>query len=699
MISRARVATTLAAVSLAVATLVACQGGGEPPEFDPVQDQIAQVGVELSLALVATDPDGGDIDFSFSSTIPDIQTRASLTRNPSGAGIWRWTPLAADVGVWYVDFVATDGDNEATITVTIDVRSAIGGNSAPVFRQPLGTGTTLDLEQDDCLEVALLVEDQDSTSVVLAQEEPLIEGATITSTGGLSGTWTWCPSETQIAADDRYNLRLSADDLQNPKVLKDYLVVLRGGNRPECPGEPPVIAHTPADATTINNLTIDAAVSDDQGLKAAPLFYYALTDPGADPDLGAMTQLTMVQLDGTMQSGTWAADVPNPVVGMPDGTARTIYYVIVADDDDDEMGTCDHTTESTVYEMTVTAGGGGTVELCEPCTASSQCADGLCVRVGVMNEPYCLQDCAGPADCGAGYTCSAAAVSSVDGQSARQCVPDTESCTGGGGCVDDAFEDNDTRTQAADAPPLPAGDIYELTSCPLTSGTGDDEDWFELDIPADRQVTLEIAGEATTDLDLGLYSSTGAVIVSSTSLDSDETITRCLTPGLYYARVYAFGEGQNDYLLSYDAVAQSCASACNDDAVDAGAQDDNLAQARTTVYPVHTATAQTICTDDDWYAVDLFDGERVIVDLTFNQANATQDLDLHFHNAAGTDLTPCSEAAPSTCTTAQGQSATSNEHYEFTAPASGCGAGCAYYVVVHGWAGSKNTYDIRIEVE
>jgi len=36
---------------------------------------------------------------------------------------------------------------------------------------------------------------------------------------------------------------------------------------------------------------------------------------------------------GTTTNGTYAADVPNPVAGMPAGTVKTIWYVFVADDD------------------------------------------------------------------------------------------------------------------------------------------------------------------------------------------------------------------------------------------------------------------------------------------------------------------------------------------------------------------------------
>jgi hypothetical protein len=694
--STRRAAGALIGMALGVATLVACRGGGEPPEIDPLGRQLAQVGVQLSLTLTATDADGDELTFRFASTIPDIQQRAQLTRSPSGAAIWRWTPLAADEGIWFVDFTASDGSHEATLTVEIEVRSAIGGSGAPVFRQPLGTGTTLDLRQRQCVEVPVVVEDQDSTSVVLTQEEPVIEGATLTSTGGLTATWRWCPSRDQAIADPRWTLTLAADDLTHPKTLKNYLIVLRDGDGAHCPGDAPVILHTPQNLTTLNGLTLDARITDDLGLKQSPLLYYALSDPGASPDLGSMIQVSMLHISGTMRDGVWAADVPNPVVGTPQGTTRTLYYVIVADDDDDPAGDCDHVTQSAVYSMTVTnPGGSGSVGLCGACTADLQCGGGLCVRVGAMNEPFCLADCASTADCAAGYTCSASPVTSVNGASRRQCVPDSGSCGGSATCQDDWWEDNDNRTQAAANGPI-WPDLYELTSCPLPSGGGDDEDFFELQITTDSLVTLEISGETTTDLDLALQSATGTLIAASTSYTSDERIERCLTPGTYYARVYAWGIGRNDYLLSYERRSQSCASACVDDANE---PDNTMAQARPTIFPVHTSTGQTICNDDDWYRVPLFNGEKLIVDLTFTQSTPQQDLDLHFHDAAGTNLTPCYEPNGETCTVANGQSATSNEHFEFTAPATGCASGCTYYVRVHGWAGSKNTYAIRIAIE
>ncbi len=95
----------------------------------------------------------------------------------------------------------------------------------------------------------------------------------------------------------------------------------------------------------------------------------------------------------------------------------------------------------------------------------------------------------------------------------------------------------------------------------------------------------------------------------------------------------------------------------------------------------------------------LYNSEHLTVDLTFVQNNSMQDLDLHLINHNGTDLTPCHESNPATCTAQDGQGAQSNEHYEYTAPQSGCATGCDYYVVVHGFNGSQNTYDIAISIQ
>jgi hypothetical protein len=679
------------ALALAAAAAAGC-GGGSAPQFDPIDDQIAQVGAEMSLEIRAIDGDGDDVSYDYAVNITDIGDRATLTKSPTGSAIFRWTPRALDVGQWNFDFTASDGDGSTTETVLIDVRSAIGAASAPQFRRPLGSGTTLDLEDNECLDVSVVIEDQDNAEVVIEQAEPLIEGATLEVTAGLTAEWHWCPDEAQSAEDERYTLTLTADDQANPKTIKDYLIVVRAPGREDCPGEAPLIDHTPVDEDSILSLVVAADIIDDVGLKQAPLFYYSRNNPGADPDLGAMTQTTMILIDGDMDAGTWAAEIPNPVADEPEGTSDDIFYVIVADDDDDDMGPCDHTTQepsSGAFRMTVTSTGAGDAGLCNACTADVQCGDDgdLCVRVGAGGASYCLQACDGPEDCDAGFSCSPSDVTSVDGASERQCVPDTGSCDGGGVCVDDDYEQNDSRMQASANPPLPP-DLYEFISCPAPGGSSDDEDWFKIEVPAEGQYQFEIVGDGSSDLDLALYRSNATKIAESTSLGDNEALVQCLDDLTYYIRVFNQTTTPNAYLLQWEDTGEFCSATCMDDEQE---NDDTPPTAREVTGNDFVSEGNAICPNDfDMYAVDVSAGDTIIVDLTFTQASSQEDLDVHLYNAGGTDLTPCPP-----CDTDNGQGVDSNEHFEFDVPG-GCGASCTYYVSVQGYDDSANTYDIRI---
>jgi hypothetical protein len=677
-----------------VASGVAC-GSGAAPEFEDIPDQIAQVGVELNLELRATDADGDQITFLFTSEVPDID--ASITLSPSGTGIFRWTPLSRDVGQWYFDFTASDGSSTTTVTVPIDVRSAVGAETAPLFRQPLGTGTTLDLTTDDCIDLSIVIEDQDSASVEIGHEEPVIEGSTVEQLDGLTGAWHWCPTQAQAEAEDRYTLVLSADDQNNPKTLKEYLIVLRGNVRPDCPGAAPVVSHSSSNQSTLMDVEVSVGITDDKSLKQPPLFYYSTSPVGSAPDLGAMTQLSMRLASGNMSNGTWTALIPNPVAELGAGASSSVYYVILADDDDDEVGNCDHSTQSPAsgaYMMTVSnPGGSGSGQSCDGCSADIQCgsAGALCVRLGAEQDAYCLSSCDGGNSCPSGFSCSSNNVTSVSGASGRQCVPDVGSCAGGGVCVDDAYENNDSRSQAASNQPLPAGQ-YDLVSCPA-SDTSDDEDWYGITISEDSRVDINLSGEAQTDLDLGLYDSSGTRLSVSTSLSSQEMITRCLVPGTYFIRVQSLGQAANHYSLGWDRSVESCASVCVDDDSE---DDDTRSQARQPSESPYSSTGQQICAnDDDFFELFLFAGDRLTADLTFNQADSTQDLDFHLLTASGLDLMPCSPQDSSSCQFDNGQSADSDEHLEYVAPTE-CTGGCLFYLVVRGYGGASNSYSIGI---
>lgn len=680
-----------------VATVGAC-GGGSPPQIEPIADQIAQVGVELSVQIAATDSDSDELAYDFTAAIPDLGDRASITSTPSGVGVFRWTPQASDVGVWPIDFVVNDGSSSDRVTIQIDVRLAVGGQTAPIFVKPRGTGSTLDSSQRQCVDVEIQIDDSDSATVTLEQEEPLIPGATLTQSDGLNAVWRWCPSTEQLeSGEERFRLVLSARDGSNPKTLKNYLVVLRQDSKPGCPGQPPTITHTPTNVDSLVGLGISAEISDDSGLKHEPLLYYSLEPiPGDNPDLGRLTQVSMRLDSGDMVRGTWTGEIPNPVAEGNAGDQATVHYVIVANDDDDQVGDCDHLTQvpdTGTFQMTVTnPGGAGGAAICEACTADIQCGEvaDLCVRVGVAAESFCLETCRDDVDCPTDYFCSPSPVESVDGVSARQCVPNSNDCSDPGAtiCVDDALEDNDSRTAAESNPALAPGS-YTLNSCPVAGG-GDDEDWFRVEVAGDARLEVNLQGTDASDLDVGLYDSTGTAIRLSLGLTSIETIDECLTAGTYYVRVFTVEStpDENPYSLSVTETPNGCAApACVDDAAE---PDNSPAEAFITdIEPVaQVLEDRAICaSNDDWYRVRMFDGETLYVNMEFS--HAVGDLDLHFHNSAGTDLTPCCEN--------EGQSSSDNEEASYTISAPGCTfVLCTFYLRVHGYNDAENNYNLRI---
>jgi hypothetical protein len=212
--------TLLAAVALA-----GCTGSGAP-ELAGLDDQIAVVGSELRIDLDATDPEGDNLIYRFLApeAIHRIEDRASLSIAPSGAGVFRWTPIGADLGTHMFDFSVSDGETEVVETIRIDVVTSL---TAPIFRAPLGTGAALDVARQRCIVLDVIVEDTDTREVSLRELEPKIEGAKLARVDGQHATWTWCPQSVASFAGDRYVLSLGADDRDNPETVKDYVIVLR----------------------------------------------------------------------------------------------------------------------------------------------------------------------------------------------------------------------------------------------------------------------------------------------------------------------------------------------------------------------------------------------------------------------------------------------------------------------------------------
>jgi hypothetical protein len=541
------------------------------PVLQPIGPQEVAVGTELQIALRASDPDGNSITFSYKTDI-DISDRAGIQPGGAGTAIFSWVPIGSDVGIHPLTLIASDGSDQGKQTIEVNVKSAIGGAGTPIFRKPLGTGTTLDLSVKGCVDVPIEIEDSDTVDVQIGQEPPLIDGATLNASGS-TGTWQWCPNSAQIDGGELYPLVLSAYDGDHAKVLKDYLIVLQKGGGANCPGEGPVITHSPSDQSTSLDLAIDATVTDDLGLKYEPLLYYSDVDPGPTPDLGAMTQLTMFDF-----GGIWTVDIPNPVAAAPPGSSATVYYVIVARDNDDKEGDCDHTTRSPptgAHAMNVTSSGtsGGLTE-CKSCSSDVQCggADDNCFYIG--SQTFCGSSCGSDFDCPLDYLCSASPLPSVDGALARQCVPLSGKCgtVTPVGCTDDSNEEDDFSFEARTAD-LNAG-AYKSNGQEICAW---DDDWYAVELYSGETVraTLKFTQTyATQDLDLYLYDPSGSQLTVCTESDplscdpangqsgnSNENLSwNISTQGTYYVVVHGWDGAENGYDICIDYTSSSKSS-------------------------------------------------------------------------------------------------------------------------------------------
>jgi len=250
------------------------------------------------------------------------------------------------------------------------------------------------------------------------------------------------PDAAQVDAADRYTLGLAAQDESHAPVPHDYVIVLRGAGRPDCPGTPPQIVSTspppPDTVSTSLDYRVDAVVTDAQGLKDAPLLYWS-TDPPADParpDVTAFRQALFVS-DG---ADNYHAAIPN--LSLADGERRTIYYVVSATDNDDPEGSgCDPSHRLGPAPVRRHPRLGHRVRRVLRCVQRQRAVRVECVRG--RRVPFLRRRLRA---CPAGGECRS--VTTVEGAVQDACVPPALDCRGGGSCTDDGHEDNDTRADA-----------------------------------------------------------------------------------------------------------------------------------------------------------------------------------------------------------------------------------------------------------
>lgn len=204
--------------------IIGCGPVGSAPLLETSRDATAFPGAQLHLELRAEDENPGALRFEYDSLVPldGIYQRSEILAYDDGEAAFQYRPVANDVGQHPFRFRVTDEDGLSDDTIVwISVRP--GGASAPIFREPVGAGLTLD-SLGGCVDLDVVVEDSDTPEVTLSQEPPLLSDALLTRLNGHAARWSWCPP---VEASGSYPLWLAADDGENDMTFKSFLILVR----------------------------------------------------------------------------------------------------------------------------------------------------------------------------------------------------------------------------------------------------------------------------------------------------------------------------------------------------------------------------------------------------------------------------------------------------------------------------------------
>ncbi len=381
--------------------LAACSN--TPPRLEPIDDATGKVDAVLEFDVYGADVDDDDLAFR---VVIDGAESDLLSQVSNNQAHFRWIPTPGDVGVHQADFFLTDGVEEVSERITITVLDREGGGDGPVFVSP--DRYLLDVSTEPSIEFTIEVKEDSTTDVTIElvrsidgamfHGQPATDGA---QAYGKRANFFWAPTEAQKATSQHF-LSVRAFDGDGRSADQDIAIVLRGVDG-SCTTQPPELEHTPlSDRPSSGGFPIEVTVTDFETDILEATAFFSLVPSPADADFRSVALLQ----DGDLWTGT----IPDP--GLDPGAIATVTYYLCARDDDDP------TTE----------GDPDAGDRCDrlACTPrytflASGPAGGLCAR------------CATSADCPAGSSC-------LDEAGARLCVPDGDSCQGGGGGLCDPCE-------------------------------------------------------------------------------------------------------------------------------------------------------------------------------------------------------------------------------------------------------------------
>ncbi len=218
----------------------------KPPVFSLIADQTIEEGKTLTLNIIATDPNNGDIP---TLSVLNLPNGASFVANGNGQATFIWTPATANVGTNIINFEATDGKSPAvTMSVNITVTALAITEKPPVFS--LIADQTI--EESKTLTLNIIATDPNNGDIPTLSVLNLPNGASFVANGNGQATFIWTP----VTADVGTNfISFEATDGKSPAVSMSVKITVTAKPVPTPnPGTPVPGEETPVAGCTINKL-------------------------------------------------------------------------------------------------------------------------------------------------------------------------------------------------------------------------------------------------------------------------------------------------------------------------------------------------------------------------------------------------------------------------------------------------------------
>ena len=154
-----------------------------PPVLAPVGNHLIDADNELSITLIARDPDGDELFF----TVQDLPSGANFIDNNNGTALFNWTPTVEAVGNHGVTLSVSDGDEADNERIVITV----GEINRPPHLNPLGDWS---VKEGDELWIPIITNDPDGDAITLTVSN-IPPGAVFEDYHNGTAVLQWSPDE------------------------------------------------------------------------------------------------------------------------------------------------------------------------------------------------------------------------------------------------------------------------------------------------------------------------------------------------------------------------------------------------------------------------------------------------------------------------------------------------------------------------